>query len=174
MSSIADKKRKENIAEYIIHIYESEELIRTFECDLQQIDEYVLSHLPVEKEERALIKEWYGELMQEMQAEEVVKEGHTQRVQKEVEALTALHHTLLEKEDDYKKLYEEVKPSIDKNMALAEGVITNEIQICLNGVYGFKLLRMRNKKVDPELMKQVDHFGALLSYLAFRFREASK
>ena len=44
---IAAKKKEENIAEYILYMYQIEDIIRSFQFDIERImDEYVRQQLP--------------------------------------------------------------------------------------------------------------------------------
>ena len=51
MKSIAENKKSQNIAEYIIYLYQQEDLIRSFQGNLEEIRQYVVSHFPVEEKE---------------------------------------------------------------------------------------------------------------------------
>ena len=57
--NIADKKKQNNIAEYIIYMYQTEDLIRAFDCDMEQIRAYVLKHIPQAAEDKEALLNWY-------------------------------------------------------------------------------------------------------------------
>ncbi len=59
----AQKKRFENISEYIIHLYKTEDLIRAYEMDIDQINKYVVSHLPLSTDEKEETRKWYVNLI---------------------------------------------------------------------------------------------------------------
>ena len=46
---LADKKKKENISEYIIYMYQTELLIRNFEFDIDKIKVHVFGNIPDRK-----------------------------------------------------------------------------------------------------------------------------
>ncbi|MEH0155578.1 DUF4924 family protein [Limibacter armeniacum] len=169
--NIAAEKKKKNIAEYIVFMYQSEDLIRAFDCDMTQVDEYVIKHVPANDVEKVEIKAWYAQLKDQMEKDGVLEQGHTSTVQKEVQTLSDLHTQLLADDEDYQKIYEDAKSAIETNLKAANGLITDEIQICLNGIYGLLLLRMRGKTVNEEMQQQLEKFGDVLSYLSFRYKE---
>ena len=41
---IAKQKRKENIAEYLLYMWQIEDMIRSMNCDMQLIDDNIVSH----------------------------------------------------------------------------------------------------------------------------------
>ena len=167
----AERKKLTNIGEYIIHMYQTEDLIRAYKMDVEELDKYVLSHLPLEDKEHLEFKLWYEELKNEMLAEDIIEKGHLIRVQKIVEEITELHHTLLEIDGEYRKTYHNSEPNISRYMSLSGGKITNPIQICLNGIYGLLLLRMNGKKIEEDTQATLDTFGDVISYLSFKYQQ---
>jgi hypothetical protein len=47
----------------------------------------------------------------------------------------------------------------------------NEIQICLNGIYGLLLCRLLGKKVSDDQLKAAEAFGEVLSLLNLAYQE---
>jgi hypothetical protein len=47
----------------------------------------------------------------------------------------------------------------------------NEIQICLNGIYGLLLCRLLGKKVEDEQLKAAEIFGEILSMVNFSYQQ---
>ena len=52
MKSVAEKKKSQNIGEYLIYMYQMEDLIRSFQGNMDEIRQYVISHYPVADEEK--------------------------------------------------------------------------------------------------------------------------
>ena len=168
---VADKLRGSNISEYIIHMYKTEDLLRTYEFNLEQMNEYVISHLPVEKEEKEEISKWYQAIALRMKSEGKQESGHLVELDQLVASLSAMSELLLKEDKEYQKIYKSARPSIDEALKFADGKITNEIQICLNGIYGLLLLRTRGKSVADELMKSLNAYGDVLSYLSYKYNQ---
>ncbi len=165
---LADKKKRENISEYIIYMYQTEMLIRNFAFDVEKIKVQVLGNIPDEKmstETREEILNWYRQVITEMQAEGLLNEGHLSYVQEEVQKLSELSLKLLTEDTHYQKVFNAARPAIRENIVAAKGLIANPIQACLNGIFGLLIARMNDTQVPDEIMAQVDHFGNVLSYL---------
>ncbi len=167
---IARKKRLENISEYIIHLYKTEDLIRAYEMDLEQIEKYVISHLPLTSEEKKETRKWYYTLINAMRNENIVQSGHLKAVQEVVGKMHLLHKGLLAEDEAYLSIYKEAREDLSSFGKLAGGNI-NDIQICLNAVYGLLILRLNDRPVDTGQMKSVELFGAILSYLSYKYRQ---
>ena len=66
---IAEQKRKESISEYIIFMYQTEDLIRAYNFDLGEIYKYVIQHFPVEDNKKTRIRAWYRKVANQMKKE---------------------------------------------------------------------------------------------------------
>lgn len=168
---MADQKK--NISEYIIQMYRKEDLIRAFEFDLEKIGNHVINHLPVSNIEKLSQVNHYEELISQMQNQGIEKEGHLEQVNQLVHALENICDDLKTNDQQFAQIYDSALPHIEENIALSENKITSHIQICLNGIYGFLLLKLNGKKLDDQNQTKVEKFGEVLSYLSMRYREIS-
>jgi hypothetical protein len=164
--NIAEKKKNENIAEYVIHMYQTEDLIRVYNFDISQIDEYVIKHIPVGQEEKKELRMWYNDIIMQMEKEGIESRGHLTQTQAVVKELSILSDELRKSDEKYKKIYWAAKPHIDESLSMAYGLVEGDIQACFNGIYGLLLARMHDQNVDDGLMEGIDKFGTVLSYLA--------
>ena len=168
---IAEKKKKENISEYIIHMYKTEDLIRAFEFDMDQLERYMISHLPLSDEEKQNEIKWYSEIAETMKSGSGMSSGHLEEVQDIVDDLNILHERLQETDPQYEKVLQEARKDLDQYNKLVKDESVSEIQLCLNAVYGYLLLKMENRPISDEQKDTVDRFGAILAYLSFKYRE---
>lgn len=73
---IAQQLKAKNIAEYLIYMWQVEDLIRANGCDIDKIRENIISRYPAE--EHTALEEWYGNLIEMMRTEGVKENGHLQ------------------------------------------------------------------------------------------------
>lgn len=171
---LADKKKQENISEYIIYMYQTEMLIRNFDFDIEKIKIHVFGNIPDEKmseEKREEELKWYTEVIGQMKSEGLDKEGHLSYVQDEVQKLSDLSMKLLVEDEDYGAIFNAARPAIRESIQASEGLVNNPIQACLNGVFGLLLARMNGKQIPDETMQRIEHFGNVLSMLAHSYRK---
>ena len=90
---ISQQLKEKNIAEYLIYMWQVEDLIRANKCDIDFIRNNIISRYPAE--EHAALEEWYGNLADMMRAEGVVEKGHLQINRNVIRNLTDLHAELL-------------------------------------------------------------------------------
>jgi hypothetical protein len=172
MKSVAEKKKSQNIAEYLIYMYQMEDLIRSYQGNMDEISQYVISHYPITEEEKSLVKNWFNSLVKKMEAEEIMEKGHLKELQELVVSLSQIHWKLLKTDSTYFSVYSKAKPFILEAVVEAKGKdLGNEIQICLNGVYGLLLCRLLGKKVEDQQLKMAEAFGEVLSLLNFSYQQ---
>ncbi|SIT06578.1 DUF4924 family protein [Belliella pelovolcani] len=166
MKAVAEKKRSQNIPEYIIYMYQMEDLIRAYECNLEDIKQYVVNHYPISSEEKEATAAWFSDLIELMKAEEITAKGHLNIIQAQVDLLAQTHWQLLKEDQAYFNIYNQAKPHIIQMIMDAEGVaIGHEIQICLNGIYGLLLAKLKGREIPKIYQEATEAFGAVLSYL---------
>jgi hypothetical protein len=172
MKSVAENKKKHNIGEYIIYMYQMEDLIRSYNFNMDEIRQYVISHYPITEEEKTEVTLWFDSLISQMKNEGIQDKGHLSAVNHEVDVLAKIHWELLKTDRDYFEIYHRAKPHILDFVSSAEGQdLGHEIQICLNGIYGLLLCRLTGKKVTEELQKSAEAFGEVLGYLSLVYRD---
>ena len=164
---LAEKKKAENISEYIIYMYQTELLIRNFELDLEKVKLHVIGNIPDDKVDKKVLTDWYEKVIADMNSEGLQNDGHLSYVQAEVNALSELSLQLLTENEEYQQVFNAARPSIRALIMASEGKVTNPVQACLNGVFGFLLARMNNNPIDDEQQEWAEHFGNVLSYLNY-------
>ncbi len=165
----ASEKKRENIAEYLLYMWQIEDLIRAFGLDLDRIDSEIVSRYDgLSPEKRKEMKEWYESLIDMMRREGVEKLGHLQLNKNVIIALDDLHRRLMSdpKFARYHTEYYNTLPYIVEIRARAGENKADEIETCFNVLYGLMLLRMQHKDITPatlEASNRISHFLAMLA-----------
>jgi Domain of unknown function (DUF4924) len=169
---LADKKKQENISEYIIYMYQTEILVRNFAFDIGKIRALVVEHIKDENLDKAGKEElvtWYQEVISKMLKEELGNEGHLEEVQNIVKELSDLSMSLQVKDKAYFDAFNLARPFIRESIQASDGLITDPIQACLNGVFGLLIARMNGTEVEVKQMEFIEHFGNVLSLLSYHY-----
>ncbi|WP_278625308.1 DUF4924 family protein [Parabacteroides gordonii] len=170
---IAKQKRKENIAEYLLYMWQVEDLIRANHFDIDSIRRTVISQYDQPDEVKEEIARWYEELIEMMRSEGVMEKGHIQLNKNVIITLTDLHLRLLKspKEMIYGAAYYKTLPYIVQLRAKSGGEELPELETCFNAIYGFLLLRMQGKPVSPETQEAIKQISSFLALLVEKYRE---
>jgi Cu/Ag efflux protein CusF len=169
--TLASQKIKQNIAEYIIFLWQMEDLVRAVNFDEDAIDSFVHSYVP---DDTSFVEEkkWFVDLMQNMKKEGVEIRGHVTEVHELIFELNYLHNTMsnLVKDKTYLELYRKAQPNIKDYIERTDGKQTNDIEICLTALYGMLVLRLKKEVISDETTLAMQTFSNLLARLAFHYR----
>ena len=171
---IARQKRKENIAEYLLYMWQVEDIIRAYNFNLDEIEKNIVARFDQPQSVRNEIKGWYSELIDMMLQEGVKESGHIQINKNIVIDLNGLHLALLKspKEVAYNAAFYRVLPSI-LDLKGKSGAQDNEnnIEPVFNALYGYMLLRLQKKEVSPETAEAVKQISSFAALLATKYRQ---
>lgn len=170
----ASEKKRENIAEYLLYMWQIEDIIRAYNLDIDKIEEHIISpHTNLSDEERHRMREWYESLIDMMRREGVEKNGHLQLNKNVVLALTDLHNRLLSdpKYNDYSSEYYKTLPYIVELRAKAGEKKEGEIETLFNALYGILMLRLSGKEITPQTLEATKQISTFLGKLAAYYKK---
>ncbi|PIF02723.1 MAG: DUF4924 domain-containing protein [Paludibacter sp.] len=149
---IAQQLRKNNIAEYLLYMWQIEELIRAYQLDMEKINQYIISPYPIDEEKKKTLYEWYESLIEMMRSEDVVNKGHLQLNKNTMKQLEEFHVELYKdnssKTSDYKRAYHQIQSTlINIRKQLAETSI-GDIEVCFTFLFGIMVLNMQKKNIS--------------------------
>ena len=165
---ISQQLRKKSIAEYVLYMWQVEDLIRAYGCSLSRIkNEYVSQFSDYTDEQRSELVDWYGDLIRMINQEGKREKGHLQINQIVVQDVSDLHAQLLQssKFPFYNAEYYKVLPFIVELRNRGSKDV-GEIETCLNALYGTMMLRLQKKPISPETahaVKEITPFIGMLS-----------
>ncbi|MDP4277140.1 MAG: DUF4924 family protein [Bacteroidota bacterium] len=170
---IAQAKKKENIAEYILYMWQVEDQIRAFGLDIDLIQAKIIDAYDQPDKVKADIRSWYESLIDMMKREGVAEKGHIQLNKNVIIDLTDLHNRLLasSKETFYQMTYYKVLPFIVELRAKASGAEVCEIETCLNLMYGLLMLHLQHKAISKGTQEAARHVSEFLGLLAVKFKQ---
>ena len=166
----ASEKKRENIAEYLLYMWQIEDLIRAYQLDIDKIQENIIDkYKDIDEERKKEMREWYESLIDMMRREGVVEKGHLQLNKNVIIALDDLNHRLLSdsKFASYSAQFYHTLPIIVELRAKAGENKAGEIETCFNALYGILMLRLQGKEISEETKQataQISKFLALLSH----------
>lgn len=170
---IAQQKLRENIAEYILYMYQIEDVLRGFNFNVERIlNEFVIPQLP-DKAFVADYRRWYDGLANDMQSERIEEQGHLMAVQEVLVELSYLHNSLLTVMNDekYKSLYEAAVPYIDEFRDHSNLKDKNAIEVVFHALYMKLLLRLKKSEISPETEEAFDAMRIMVAYLSRSFHQ---
>ena len=165
---IAQELRKTNIAEYLLYMWQVEDIIRAYDCSLSRIRHEYIERFDYDDEQLEELTDWYGNLIRMMNSEGCREQGHLQINEVVMQQLQELHSQLLSstKFPFYNAEYYKVLPYIVELRNRGSDRDENEIETCFNSLFGMILLRLQKKEISPNTehaIKEITTFIGMLS-----------
>lgn len=160
--------RKTNIAEYLLYMWQVEDLLRANGLDVDRIAENVVAKYQLDEAQQNELTEWYANLIEMMKHERLEKEGHLQINRNVLIELNDLHALLIHsnKFPYYQSAYYKVLPYIVEIRAKSHTQNESELENCFDTLYGVWMLRLQNKPLNPDTAEAVANITTFIGMLS--------
>ncbi len=148
------KTKRDNIAEYILYMWQMEDVVRAFSTDeaMQQ-------------------NQFLRDLQQMMRTEGVMVQGHVQLAQNAISEAEELHAELLDTEASYRAAYMQLLPQLNLLKSKSDNPLQSDISMMFVFLYNIMLLHMQKKPVTPDTAALQQQVSRLLAYLSRVYKE---
>jgi len=173
---IARDKKENNIAEYVIYIWQLEDLLRANQLNIELVERNIISNFQQSEETLAEIRSWYANFIAIMNSERIEKSGHAQFIRNTVNDLYQFHLDLLKTstENEYRELYKIAAPDISEFQKKGKHFYDNEIETMFSALYSVLLMNLQKRKISEGTQIAISNFSKLLSLLAFKYHKNEK
>src|SRR6056297_1881165 len=97
---IAKEKKKNNISEYILYMWQIEDMIRANEFDIEKIRKNIIEKFDQPDEIKNEMVQWYEDLINRMEKENIKEKGHLSFLNEIIRELENLHEQLIKNTDE--------------------------------------------------------------------------
>lgn len=164
---IARTKREENIAEYVLYIWQLEDLVRALQFNTGTIYSALVSPRNASDEWKTAAMEWYAELAGSLQKEGKAEGGHLDHTLHIIAELDGLHMTLMQQPAGarYRELFGQLAPSLPSLRTTLGDDGASDMELAFRALYAAMLYRIKGIKGDvaDEVVALVSPVIALLS-----------
>lgn len=147
------KSKKENIAEYILYLWQIEDYLRAFP---QQAEANEVLH----------------ELNEMMHREGIMEGGHLQIAQNALGEMEDLHKELLDEDAMYRAAIMRIQPSLNILKAKTDRPTMSDIEAGLILLYQIMLLRLQQKEISAETAQVQTQVTKVLQFLSKSYRDS--
>lgn len=171
---IAQAKRADNIAEYVLYMFQVEDLIRAHRFDIEALTYGYIHQMVPQEELRPKVVAWYEALIASMRKQKIETVGHVQEVQEVLIELFYLHNSLLNvaKDQQYIDVFRKADDHLREFRKISGASTFNDIETCFNALYGKLMLRLQGKEISPETEVAMQSFSAVLAHLAKAYHQS--
>jgi len=168
---VAREKLKTNIVEYILYMYHIEDVIRANKLEMGELEKNIISKYNLPERQLEEVRAWYHDLIRQMIRNDIQESGHLVSLKEVIFNLNDLHILLLNtlEETRYLELYHWASDSIKELKLKMNSPEMTEVEVCLNGLYAFMLMKMKGIEVTEETSEAMGVFSQMLRHLSTKY-----
>lgn len=155
---IARAKRKENIAEYILYLWQLEDLMRALQFSPQAVWSQLVSNQSSEDpEQQNSLLMWYMDFGSLLREEGKSQSGHLDHTIHLISDLQSLADELTKAPAGkrFRELYERLKPELPRLRELTGKSDISDIELCFRALYAAMLYRIKGDKTKESSISDV-------------------
>ena len=146
------RSKKDNIAEYILYLWQMEDYLRAFQQNADATQEL-------------------HDLNEMMHREGIMDGGHLALANNALAELIDLHATLLNEDAMYRAAIIRLQPSLNLLKAKTDRPTMSDIEACLVLLYQIMLLRLQKKEISPETARVQQQATQVLTFLSRTYHD---
>jgi len=169
---VAYKKKKENICEYFLYMFQIEDLIRACKFDKSLINSQLLPKYPSDMTTQNEVRQWYYGLADQMEEERLYEKGHLITINNKIAEVFDFHLYLMNnlKEVAYQAKFAVVAPLLQELRQRQPETEVSDLQLALNAVYGFVILKMKGSKITQSTAEAITAIADWFNLLSAKFK----
>jgi len=174
---IARKKRRENIAEYILYLWQLEDLLRALEGDPEKVySTLVEPHQNLTEQQKQDIFAWYMDMVNLMAIEAKAEHGHGEHTIHLINDLNDLHLHLLKSPagKEYAPLFAKLAPELETLRSKLGKAEMNDVELAFRALYSVMLYRIKGDQNQEYISGVIDLVSPVVAKLAQIFHAAER
>lgn len=174
---IAQKKRKENIAEYILYLWQLEDLLRALQFSPEAIYSQLVAKSALDDASRQQVFFWYMDIVNLLRQEGKESSGHLEHTLHLIADLNDLHERLLvlPAGEKYRKVFAALAPEMPALRIKLGKTDVSDIELCFRALYAVVLYRIKGDKSHEEGIRNViDLISPVIAELASVYRQVER
>ncbi len=165
---IAQQKRRENIAEYILYLWQLEDLLRALQFSPEAIYSQLVAPNDVDEEQKQTIFMWYMDIVALLRKEGKEESGHLDHTLHLIADMHNLHLQLLSLPagERYRSLLVRLTPEMPRLRMLFGKDDTSDTELCFRALYAAMLYRIRGKGGECAVADTLEFISPVIAELA--------
>ncbi len=170
---ISQEKLQNNIAEYVIYMYQVEDMVRAYNFNIEKIRTQVIRPQVKSDSLEAEAVKWYKEVITEMKTRDLLKKGHLHRLGEVITEMIYLHNTLKDVVEDkkYLDLIDAAEENVEAFQKKSDLGAIHFVEVCFQALYMKLLLKLQGKEIGAESEAAFDTMRIILAYLTQAYHQ---
>lgn len=166
---IAQAKRRENIAEYILYLWQLEDLLRALQFSPEAIfSQLIEPRKDIDDDQKHLFLLWYMDIINLLHEEDKDDKGHLEHTLHLVADLHNLHLQLMKLPvgEHYRKTYARLEPELAPLRTLLGNPGVNDTELCFRALYAAMLYKIKGQGDKPAVADTLEFISPAIAELA--------
>ena len=174
---IAQAKRKENIAEYILYLWQIEDLLRALQFSPEAIYSQLVAPRDVEEEQKHIFLLWYMDIVNLLRKEGKDESGHLEHTLHLIADMHNLHLQLMHHPigEHYRKPFARLAPQLPSLRAMVQKEEISDTERAFRALYATMLYRIKgDKKREEAIRDTMELVSPVVAELADMYRKVER
>ena len=173
---IAIAKRKENIAEYILYLWQLEDLLRALQFSPEAIYSQLVAPRQIDENVKHEYLIWYMDIANLLRKEGKEESGHLEHTLHLIGDMHNLHMQLMQHPvgEHYRKTFSALAPQLPALRTLVKKEDACDTELCFRALYAVMLYRIKGQGENRAIADVVELVSPVVAELARVFRAAER
>ncbi len=166
---IAQAKRRENIAEYILYLWQLEDLLRALQFSPEAIFSTLIApRKDIAEAQKHVFLLWYMDLVNLLREEGHEEKGHLEHTMHLIDDLHDLHLQLMKLPvgEHYRQLYAHLEPELPRLRAVLGNPGMSDTELCFRALYAAMLYRIKGEGDKSAVTDTIEFISPVIAELA--------
>ena len=170
---IAQAKRKENIAEYILYLWQIEDLLRALQFSPEAIYSQLVARRDVAEEQKQIFLLWYMDIVNLLREEGKEESGHLNHTLHLIADMHNLHLQLMQLPvgDHYRATFSRLEPELPRLREKMGGANVTDTELCFRALYAAMLYRIKGDGEKDAVKDTIEFVSPVIAELAETYRK---
>ncbi len=173
---IAQQKRKQNIAEYILYLWQLEDLLRALQFSPEAIYSQLVAPTGADEEQKQTIFLWYMDIVGLLRKEGKEQSGHLDHTLHLIADMHNLNLQLLSLPvgERYRTLAAQLAPGLPRLRTIIGKEEMSDTELCFRALYAAMLYRIRGKGGEHAIEDTIAVVSPVIAELASMYGKVER
>ena len=171
---IALTKRKENIAEYILYLWQLEDLLRAMQFSPEAVYATLIApRKELDEQQKSAFLIWYMDIANLLREEGKEEKGHLNHTLHLIADMHNLHLQLMQLPvgDHYRATFSRLEPELPRLREIVGGAGMTDTELCFRALYAAMLYRIKGEGEKGAVKDTIEFVSPVVAELASLYRK---
>jgi len=173
---IAQARRHENIAEYILYLWQLEDLLRALQFSPEAIYSQLVAPREADEERKHVYLLWYMDIVNLLREEGKERQGHLDHTLHLIADMHNLHLQLMQLPagEHYRRTYAALAPYLPQLRTILGNDSTSDTELCFRALYAAMLYRIKGDGSRSAVADTIEFVSPVIAELAAMYRKVER